>query len=282
MRFRTICTVFVLILFCLIPVFAEDCPDPSFATLEAKVYKVFDGDTISIKGGEKVRLLGIDTPEIGEPFAAEAKRFTRDLVQYQTVRLEFDVRERDTYSRLLAFVYVETNDGWVMVNTELVRVGLARLLFIPPNGRYRDHFEEALHEAMVRHQGMWGKFSDVLTEAMVRHQGMWGKFSDVLTLQQIEADPVTYVTEVVSVRLLVSQVAATESKITLYADESRFSFHVVVLCDSSAAFTEAGLGAWNDYVGKTVIITGTLECKDVRKGLSMTLTWPDQIVIEPE
>ncbi len=264
MRFHTACMMVALVFLCLVPVLATSLPDPSFATLEAKVYKVFDGDTIALKGGEKVRLLGIDTPEIGEPFAAEAKRFTRDLVQYQTVRLEFDSRERDTYSRLLAFVYVETDDGWVMVNTEIIRAGLAKLLFIPPNGRYRDHFEEALHEAMVR------------------HQGMWGKFSDVLTLQQIETDPVPYVTEVVSVGFLVSQIVATESEITLYADESRFSFHAIVLRDSFAAFAETGLGAWNDCAGKTVIITGTLECKDVRKGLSITLTWPDQIVIEPE
>ncbi len=264
MRFRTAYIVFALVVLCLVPVLAIDLPDSSFATIEAKVYRVFDGDTISLKGGERVRLLGIDTPEIGEPFSAEAKRFTRDLVQYQTVRLEFDVRERDTYSRLLAFVYVETDDGWVLVNTELVRVGLARLLFIPPNGRYEDYFEQVLHEAMVR------------------HQGMWGKFSDVLTLQQVEADPVAYVTEVVSVRFRISQILVAKSEITLYADESRFSFHALVLCDSFAAFTEAGLGAWNDYAGKTVIITGTLECKDVRKGLSITLTWPDQIVIEPE
>jgi len=264
MRSRTTYIVFILVLFCLTPVFADNCPAPSLATIAAKVYKVFDGDTIALKGGEKVRLLGIDTPEIGEPFSAEAKRCTRDLVQYQTVRLEFDVRERDTYSRLLAFVYVETDDGWVMVNAELVRAGLARLLFIPPNGRYEDYFEQVLHEAMVR------------------HQGMWGKFSDVLTLQQIEADPVTYVTEAVSVRFLVSQVAATESEITLYAAGSHFSFHMVIPCDSFAAFTEVGLGEWNDYIGKTVIITGTLECKDVRKGLSIPLTWPDQIVIEPE
>lgn len=264
MRFRSLYIASVLVFLCLIPVFAEDRPNPSYATIEAKVYKVFDGDTISIKGGEKVRLLGIDTPEIGEPFSAEAKRFTRDLVQYQTVRLEFDVRERDTYDRLLAFVYVETDDGWVMVNAELVRVGMARLLFIPPNGRYEDYFEQVLHEAMIC------------------RQGMWGKFSDVLTLQQIEADPVAYVTEVVSVRFLVSRVLVAESEITLYADESRFSFHAVVLCDSFAAFTEAGLGAWNDYVNRTITITGTLECKDVRKGLSITLTWPDQIVIEPE
>ena len=264
MRSRAAYIVFILVLFCLIPVCAEDRPDSSSTTLEAKVYRVFDGDTISLKGGERVRLLGIDTPEIGEPFSAEAKRFTRDLVQYQTVRLEFDVRERDTYSRLLAFVYVATDDGWVMVNAELVRAGLAKLLFIPPNGRYEDYFEQVLHEAMVR------------------HQGMWGKFSDVLTLQQIEADPVTYVTEVVSVRFLVFRVAATESEITLYAAGSRFSFHAVIPCDSFTAFTEVGLGEWNDYIGKTVIITGTLECKDVRKGLSMTVIWPDQIVIEPE
>jgi micrococcal nuclease len=254
----------VLVLLYLVPALATDLPDPSSATMEARVYKVFDGDTISLKGGEKVRLLGIDTPEIGQPYADEAKRFTKKLVMFKNVRLEFDVQPRDSYDRLLAFVYVETDDGWVLVNAELVRAGLAKLLFIPPNGRYRNYFEQVLHEAMVR------------------HQGMWGKFSDVLTLDTIEANPVSYVTEVVTVRFLVSRVSVTGSGIVLYAGDSRFSFHAIVPNDSFAAFAEAGRDAWEEYAGRLITITGTLQCKDVREGLSVVLTWPDQVTLETE
>jgi len=254
--------IFLLILtLSLVAVLATDRPDPSFATLEAKVYKVFDGDTISLKGGEKVRLLGIDTPEIGEPFSVEAKRFTRDLVQYKTVRLEFDVRARDPYARLLAFVYVKTDSGWVLVNAELVRNGLARLLFIAPNRRYREYFEEALHEATIC------------------HRGLWGKYPEELTLAQIEADPVRYVTEVVTVHFFVSQVEETNTKVVLYAEDSYYSFHVIIPEESLDTFAVAGIDGWENYVGEWVQITGILECKDVRQGLSITLEFRDQIVI---
>ncbi|MCK4411088.1 thermonuclease family protein, partial [Candidatus Bipolaricaulota bacterium] len=130
---------------------------PPATAMQVKVYKIFDGDTISIKGGERVRLLGIDTPETGEPYADLAKRFTRNLVQYKVVCLEFDNKQRDPYGRLLAYVYVETEQGLVFVNAELVRNGLARLLFIPPNYRYHDYFEALLHEAIVTRRGMWGE-----------------------------------------------------------------------------------------------------------------------------
>jgi len=255
--------IFLLILtLSLVAVLATDRPDPFFATLEAKVYKVFDGDTISLKGGEKVRLLGIDTPEIGEPFSVEAKRFTRDLVRYKTVRLEFDVKARDPYARLLAFVYVKTDSGWVLVNAELVRNGLARLLFIDPNRRYREYFEEALHEATIC------------------HRGLWGKYPEELTLVQVEADPVRYVTEVVTVCFLVLEAEETNGAVVLRAGDSRFLFHVVIPSASLALFTTAGIDRWADYVGEWVKITGRLECMDVRNGLSITLEHPDQLVIK--
>lgn len=239
---------------------AQD-PDPSLALRKAKVYKILDGDTVRLKGGKTVRYLGIDTPEIGEPFADVAKRLNRELVLYKTVWLEFDENERDQYGRLLAFVYVETDDGWVMVNLELLRAGLARLLFIVPNSRYRDHFEEALHEAMVA------------------RRGLWGKFPGVLPLSQVEAESVKYVTEVVTVRFFIYEIEETDKEVLLHAADSRFSFHVIIPSASLDAFAAAGIDPRADYVGEWVEVTGTLECRDVRKGLSVTLEFPDQIII---
>jgi micrococcal nuclease len=89
------------------------------------VTKVFDGDTIKLVNGEKVRLIGIDSPEFHESdklyrdarrsgksltlIQTQGKRayeFTRDLVERRQVRLEFDIERRDKYGRLLAYVYI--------------------------------------------------------------------------------------------------------------------------------------------------------------------------------
>ncbi|MBE0635009.1 thermonuclease family protein, partial [Candidatus Bipolaricaulota bacterium] len=108
---------------------SSQTPDVAFATRDGHVLRIVDGDTIELYDGETVRLLGIDTPEMGFPFSMEAKLFTMELLSRQDVRLELDVQERDVYGRLLAHVYVETEeDGWVLVNAELVRAGLAELL----------------------------------------------------------------------------------------------------------------------------------------------------------
>lgn len=252
----------LLLLFAVLVVGSAERPCPPATAMQVKVYKVFDGDTISIKGGEKVRLLGIDTPETGEPYADLAKRFTRNLVQYKVVRLEFDNNQRDPYGRLLAYVYVETEQGLVFVNAELVRNGLARLLFIPPNYRYHDYFEALLHEAIVT------------------RRGIWGEVPEILTLSQLEADPVKYVTEVVTVRFLVSRCVITDDNVTLYPHDSHTSFHVSIDSDLLNVTTDTETGPQFEWQGKWVEVTGTLECKDVSKGLAIEVELMDQIVIE--
>lgn len=116
--------------------------------------RVIDGDTIELLSGERVRYIGIDAPEMrptAEPWAKEATEANREMVEREMVRLVLDVRERDQYGRLLAYVYVDD----VFVNAELVRRGLATVLFYPPNVKHEDYFRELEQEAQEERRGIW-------------------------------------------------------------------------------------------------------------------------------
>lgn len=122
------------------------------------VISVVDGDTITVSGNRKVRLIGMDTPEKEgpytkeEPFSEEACQYTRQRLLNATVYLEKDISETDRYHRLLRYVYLE--DG-TLFNLELVEAGLARAAEYPPDSRHAEQFEAA--EAAARKQllGMW-------------------------------------------------------------------------------------------------------------------------------
>jgi micrococcal nuclease len=125
-------------------------------TGDAKVVKVIDGDTIdvSISGTiYRVRYIGIDTPEIGEPFYQEATNKNSEFVGGKTVKLERDVSETDKYGRLLRYVYV----GDLFVNAELVRSGYARAITYQPDVRYQVFLESIEQEAKQAFRGMWAK-----------------------------------------------------------------------------------------------------------------------------
>ena len=74
---------------------------------KAVVRRVIDGDTIVLYNGERVRFIGIDAPEIGEPGADEATQFVRDMVEGQTVWLEASGNDRDRFNRLRRYVWVQ-------------------------------------------------------------------------------------------------------------------------------------------------------------------------------
>jgi micrococcal nuclease len=134
------------------------------AMLEGTVERVVDGDTIHVRLGarvEKVRYIGINTPEVHhptkgeEPGGREAAEVNRRLVEGKRVRLELDVQERDRYRRLLAYVWVSD----VMVNAELVRLGYAQVMTIPPNVRYQEMFLKLQREAREAGRGLWAALS---------------------------------------------------------------------------------------------------------------------------
>ena len=139
-----------IILF-LLPLCACSSP-PETAT----VTRVIDGDTIIIGTGQRVRYIGIDTPEVYpemEDWGMEAWEANRRLVEGKKVRLERDVSETDKYSRLLCYVFVDD----IFVNAELVRLGLAESKSYPPDTKYQNHLEKLEAEARQAGRGMWAK-----------------------------------------------------------------------------------------------------------------------------
>jgi micrococcal nuclease len=127
---------------------------------------VSDGDTITVEFGpggrgertERVRILGADTPEVVDPrkpvqcYGPEASAYTKARLAPGTrVSLETDAEVRDKYGRLLAYVYV----GGARYDDELLRLGYARLLIIPPNGVHARAMLSAELEARAARRGLW-------------------------------------------------------------------------------------------------------------------------------
>lgn len=130
---------------------------PGGETQLVKVTRVIDGDTIEIEGGERVRYLGIDTPETVNPrepvqcFGKEAGLKNQELVKNQEVRLEKDLTDRDKYNRLLRYVWL----GQTLVNLELVKRGFAYSYSYPPDVKYQEKFVQAQAQAQEQKRGLW-------------------------------------------------------------------------------------------------------------------------------
>jgi len=127
-----------------------------FQREEGFVVKVVDGDTLELNTTEKVRLLGINAPERGEPFYQEAKNMLAELVLNKKVYLEKDREERDRYGRLLRYVYL----GDEMVNLKMVEEGYATVYFPEGDGRYRKILENGEEEARDMKKGLWSLLSE--------------------------------------------------------------------------------------------------------------------------
>ena len=139
-------------------------------TIAATVDKHVDGDTawFTLEGShrEKVRFIGVDTPESTtqhEPFGKEASAYTASVLTIgRAVWLELDVDERDRYGRLLAYVWLkepqtadETEARESMLNAMLVGQGYATVLTVPPNVAYVDLFVALQKEARDAAHGIW-------------------------------------------------------------------------------------------------------------------------------
>ena len=131
---------------------------------QGRVTKITDGDTLrvdmNVGGEEKVRLIGIDTPEVHgrgglrECFGKEASaELARLLPVGTTVRLVIDAEPRDQYGRLLAYVYRVSDD--LHVNLAMAERGFAAPLTIPPNVAFADDFVEAAAAARDADRGLW-------------------------------------------------------------------------------------------------------------------------------
>jgi micrococcal nuclease len=128
----------------------------------ARVERVVDGDTILVRidgRRERVRYIGIDTPESVKPgtrvqcFGKAAAAANRRLVSGREVRLEYDAEARDRYGRLLAYVYRDE----LLVNAELIRQGYGKPLEIAPNVAHAAELRQLAVSARQAHRGLWSR-----------------------------------------------------------------------------------------------------------------------------
>lgn len=132
------------------------------------VTRIVDGDTLVVQldtGEEKVRLIGIDTPESTgkykdnpEPFGEVASNYVMEMVLNKVVYLETDVSETDKYDRLLRYVWLEEpdkEDFSKMLNVLLLSEGLAVTMSVDPDTKYEDLFKEYEEMAQNKQIGIW-------------------------------------------------------------------------------------------------------------------------------
>ena len=139
------------------------------------IKRVIDGDTLLLGNGERVRLIGVDTPEVHKSgklqrdadrtktdietirkIGQQSSAFVKKMVQGKRVRLEYDqanaaISHRDRYGRTLAYVYLE--DG-IFLNAEIVRRGYG-VAYTKYPFRYADEFRKYEKEAREKRKGLW-------------------------------------------------------------------------------------------------------------------------------
>ena len=118
------------------------------------VERIADGDTLTCRDGRRVRLIGIDAPELAQGQSGSQARaaLSRLAPPGASVRLERDVALRDRYGRELAHVW----SGSRLVNEALVLEGWAMLYTVPPNVKYAERLEQAQKKARAAGAGLWG------------------------------------------------------------------------------------------------------------------------------
>lgn len=131
-------------------------------TQDVLVVRVIDGDTIELETGQKIRYIGIDTPETVHPdktvqcFGIEASNKNKELVEGKSVRLEKDVSETDRYGRLLRYVYLDD----IFINKFLVEEGFAYSSTYPPDVKYQEIFKASQQKAQEQKKGLWSSCSN--------------------------------------------------------------------------------------------------------------------------
>ena len=134
-------------------------PAPAPSGAWRTVVRVVDGDTLVLDGNERVRLIGVDTPETVDPrrpvqyFGKEASAFTKRTAEGKRARLEYDQERTDRYGCTLAYVYLE--DG-TFLNAEIIRQGFGHAYTRFPF-RYADEFRAYEREAREQRRGLWAE-----------------------------------------------------------------------------------------------------------------------------
>ncbi len=220
------------------------------------VEKVIDGDTIEIDGGERVRYIGVDAPELGEPLYEEARDFQKKVVLGGHVRIEACKEEpKDGYGRTLAFV----QKGNVDVGEQLLRYGYARTLFIGRCGR----------DAARRYR-------KIEVGAFLVGLGVWSLQE---TRQVDHGDAGRYIGCLMSVTGEVANVHAGPKAYHLnFGKNYRTDFTAVLFRKDLSRLVEEGLHPVTGYEGRFVKVTGILK---EYNGPQIIVESAEQLVLAP-
>lgn len=210
---------------------------------QIKVTKVIDGDTVVLSTGQRLRYIGIDTPETWiregdgfvydpQPFGPEATEFNRKLVEGKTVNIEFDIERIDRYGRLLGYCFVDD----LFVNQELIRQGYAVLYTFPPNVKYVDLLIEAQKEAQKKRRGLWETYK---------------------TIGPSETQ--NYIGQARTVKGRVLSTHQTDRIIFLnFGPDYRKDFTAIIYTSLLDFFHQEGIDPASFYQGKKVTVTGVI------------------------
>ncbi len=160
--FPWLITLLLFLLFSISHYVFSDTPSNPQENGLRKVVRVVDGDTLVLSPDEKIRLIGVNTPETKHPkkpvecFGQQAKEFTKKMVSGKKMRLEFDevnraLGHKDRYGRTLAYVYLD--DG-TFLNAEIIRQGYGHAYTGFPF-RYLEQFRSLERQARRRGTGLW-------------------------------------------------------------------------------------------------------------------------------
>lgn len=150
LRLFTNLILLLLYLFCF--------PEYSTAEQSYKIIRIFDGDSIEVEKIGKVRLIGVDTPELLHPlkpvqfYAKKASEYTKNIAKGKRVKLEYDQEKIDKYGRILAYVYFENGE---MLNAEIIKNGYG-FAYTKYPFKYMEEFRKYEREAREQRRGLWG------------------------------------------------------------------------------------------------------------------------------
>jgi micrococcal nuclease len=220
------------------------------------VTAVYDGDTIKVRfknaQEKKVRLIGIDAPEIEDSkeeakFRAQmAKRFAFFYLYRETIKLSYDWEIEDKYGRLLAYIWTEKQG---LFNKFILSEGFAAV-FLKFPFKYREEFIEAEREARKLEKGLWKK----------------GSYPSI-SVQETRA----YLGKLLSVKYTCSRVQAKGKFIFLYSSGEEFS--TLIPRENISFFPDL-----KSFEGKALIVTGFLE--EYKEKPQIVAFFPRQIKIE--
>lgn len=152
--------LFYCITFVIAPAHAAEGCGPHLQPEWQTVSRIHDGDSLKLSDGRKIRLIGLNTPEVAlknkpaEPFSGKARLFLEDEIKLSgnRVGLIYDNQRTDRYGRTLAHLFLPNGDN---LTQKLLLEGLGSLVAISPNFAYNDCYKSAQQEARLRQINIW-------------------------------------------------------------------------------------------------------------------------------